>query len=249
MTASALGKITDLNSGYFRLVLNEHLLLIPLTLYFIGDIIKNSVSKINISILFSLLFILANNLTRIYILALALGILILFSTTKWKRWLIVSVSATIAFILIFVASHTLATRGQSFGLELFGLRLQSIASPQIENSSMSRMLLLPKILDKIKLHPILGSGLGDNISVYSPIFKTTITTPNFDWGYLEIWAETGLLGIITWLAFVITLFYKIIVYFQVIFLAIIFLRILFFYFFILTIFSFFLLFINNLFFY
>jgi len=206
----ALGKITDLNSGYFRLVLNEHLLLIPITLYFIADIIKNSVSKINISILFSLLFILANNLTRIYILALALGILILFSTTKLKRWLIVSVSATIAFILIFVASHTLATRGQSFGLELFGLRLQSIASPQIEDSSMSRMLLLPKILDKIKLHPILGNGLGDNISVYSPIFKTTITTPNFDWGYLEIWAETGLLGIITWLAFVITLFYKII---------------------------------------
>src|SRR3989339_618779 len=182
----ALGKITDLNSGYFRLVLNEHLLLIPLTLYFIGDIIKNSVSKINISILFSLLFILTNNLTIIYILALALGILIL------------------------VSSHTLATRGQSFGLELFGLRLQSIASPQIEDSSMSRMLLLPKILDKIKLHPILGNGLGDNISVYSPIFKTTITTPNFDWGYLEIWAETGLLGIITWLAFVITLFYKII---------------------------------------
>ncbi len=205
----ALGKITDLNFHFYRLVLNEHLLLIPLALYFLGDIIKNKINKINISVLFSLLFILANNLTRIYIVALAVGTLALFSFKKWKRWLAVSILTTIGFMLIFVIIHTLASRGQSFGLEIFGLRLQSIASPQMEESSLSRLLLLPKILEEIKLHPILGSGLGDSITVYSPIFKTNIITPNFDWGYLEILAEMGLYGLTAWIFFIIYINYKI----------------------------------------
>lgn len=205
----ALGKITDLDFHFYRLVLNEHLLLIPLTLYFIGDIIRNKSTKINILALSSLLFILANNLTRIYMVALAAGTLILFSVKNWKRWLIVSLSAAVGFILIFVATHTIASRGQSFGLEIFGLRLQSIASPQMEDSSLSRLLLLPKILEKIKSDPIIGQGLGDTVTVYSPIFKTNITTPHFDWGYLEIWAEMGLYGLIAWIAFVGYLFYHI----------------------------------------
>ena len=206
----ALGKITGLNFHFYRLVLNEHLLLIPLTIYFIGDIIKNQANKINLLALSSLLFILANNLTRIYMVALAVGTLILFSTKNWKRWLAVSASAAIGFMIIFVATHTIASRGQSFGLEIFGLRLQSIASPQMEDSSLSRLLLLPKILEKIKSAPILGRGLGDTVTVYSPVFKTNITTPHFDWGYLEIWAEMGLVGLLAWITFIGYLLYYII---------------------------------------
>ena len=206
----ALGKITDLDFHFYRLVLNEHLLLIPLTLYFIGDIIRNKATKMNILVLSSLLFILANNLTRIYMVALAVGTLILFSVKNWKKWLAVSASAAIGFMLIFVANHTIASRGQSFGLEIFGLRLQSIASPQMEDSSLSRLLLLPKILEKIKSAPILGQGLGDTVTVYSPVFDTTITTPHFDWGYLEIWAEMGLVGLLSWIAFIGYLLYHII---------------------------------------
>lgn len=206
----ALGKITDLDFHFYRLVLNEHLLLIPLTIYFIADIVKNQTNKINVLALSSLLFILANNLTRIYMVALAVGTLILFSTKNWKRWFAVSASAAIGFMLIFVSTHTIASRGQSYGLEIFGLRLQSIASPQIEDSSLSRLLLLPKILEKIKSAPILGQGLGDTVTVYSPIFDTTITTPHFDWGYLEIFAEMGLVGLIAWISFVGYLLYHII---------------------------------------
>lgn len=195
----ALGKITDLNFNFYRLVLNEHLLLIPLTLYFISKVIKDKTSKINILALASLLFILANNLTRIYIVGLSIGILVLFTIKNWKRWLTVSITCAISFFLIFIATHTIASRGQSYGLEIFGLRLQSIASPQMEDSSLSRLLLLPKILEKIKLHPLIGEGLGDTVTVYSPIFKNNITTTNFDWGYLEILAEMGLLGLIIWI--------------------------------------------------
>lgn len=199
----ALGKITDLDLNFYRLVLNEHLLLIPLTLYFVANTIKNKTSKLNIVPLLCLLFILANNLTRIYIVGFGAGILILFSVKNWKRWLSVSIACSVAFLLIFVVSHTIASRGQSYGLEIFGLRLQSIASPQIEDSSLSRLLLLPKIIEKIKLHPFLGEGLGNTVTVYSPIFKDNVTTPNFDWGYLEIWAEMGLVGLMIWISLII----------------------------------------------
>ena len=198
----ALGKITDLNFNFYRLVLNEHLLLIPLTLYFIADIIKNKTNKINISALASLLLILSNNLTRIYIVALAVGVIILFSIKNWRRWLLVSFLSAFSFLLIFTTIHTIASRGQSYGLEIFGLRLQSIASPQTEDSSLSRILALPKILEKIKNHPVSGEGLGDTLTIYSPIFKTSITTTQFDWGYLEIWTEMGLIGLLLWLTLI-----------------------------------------------
>ena len=43
------------------------------------------------------------------------------------------------------------SRGQSLGWELLGLRLGSIASPSIEESSLSRIMLLPKIWEKTDL--------------------------------------------------------------------------------------------------
>ncbi len=205
----ALGKITDLDLHFYRLVLNEHLLLVPLALYFIGKIIKGKINWYNILCLTALLSILASNLTRIYMLALAVGIICLFSVKKWKQWLITSLGTAIIFMTIFTTIHLMASRGQSLGWEFFGIRLQSITAPQIEDSSLSRLLLLPKILEKIKTHPILGEGLGDTVTVYSPVFKNKITTSNFDWGYLEIWTEMGLYGLLVWIAFISCIFYKI----------------------------------------
>jgi len=198
----ALGKITDLNFHFYRLVLNEHLLIIPLIIYFINDIIKQKTNVTNTTALFCLIFILANNLTRIYMVALIFGMLFSFTFKNWKRWIAVSSTCIILFFLIFTTTHTLASKGESLGLEIFGLRLQSIASPKIEESSMSRLLLFPKILEKIENKPILGEGLGDTVTAYSPIFKTNITTPHFDWGYLEILAEMGLVGFIAWACFI-----------------------------------------------
>lgn len=147
----------------------------------------------------TMLSVLAINITRIYLVALAVGILFLFSTKNWKRWLAYSAGALIFFILAFSLTHLAATKGKSLGWEYLGLRLQSIATPQTEDSSLSRLLLLPKIVEKIKLRPILGNGLGDTVTVYSPVFKANITTPHFDWGYLEIIDELGIIGLIAWI--------------------------------------------------
>lgn len=205
----ALGKITSFNLGFYRLVLNEHLLLAPLLVYFVGQSIKERQNSLNNLVIICLLFILANNLTRIYLIAILIGFFILFSKTYWKKWLKVLSTTIASFFIIYSLINIVTTHGQSFGLDFFGIRIKSIAKPQIEDSSLSRMLLLPKIISKIKEHPILGTGLGDTIKVYSPIFKKDIITPHFDWGYLEIWAEMGLYGISIWIIFVFLIFYKI----------------------------------------
>jgi O-antigen ligase len=104
--------------------------------------------------------------------------------------------------------HLGASRGQSLGLEIFGLRLQSIVTPALEESSLSRMLLLPKIIAKIKGHPFIGDGLADTVTVYSPVVKKEITTSQFDWGFLEIWAELGLVGLLAWASLISFLVYQ-----------------------------------------
>ena len=197
----ASGKITDYATGFFRIVLNEQLLLIPLFLVlFSYQLRKDKIKHHRLITLASILLlaILTINLTRIYLVALAVGMLLLFSFKNWKKWFVYSAIATGIFVSIFVLTNLAATKGKSLGLEYLGLRLQSIAAPTIEDSSLSRTLLLPKIWEKIKTNPVLGTGLGDTVTVYSPVFKQEITTPHFDWGYLEIWAEMGLIGLLAW---------------------------------------------------
>ncbi len=198
----AAGKITDYGTGFFRIITNEQLLLVPLFLWLFSKAVNNQKqpdAKLQQAACILLLAVLAISLTRIYFVALAVGILLLFSFKNWRRWFIYSSAAFFIFIFIFISTNLAATRGKSFGLEYLGLRLQSIALPQTEESSLSRLLLLPKILDQIKDHPALGNGLGDTVTVYSPVFEEYITTPHFDWGYLEIIAEMGVLGLAIWL--------------------------------------------------
>jgi O-antigen ligase len=202
------GKITDLNNNFYRIVVNEHLLLVPILLYFVNKVIKNK-NKFYHFIILSLLFIFSLNLTRIYILAHIVGLIFLFSRQYWKRWLFYSFGSILIFVLLFSAIHLVASRGQSFGWELLGLRIGSIASPSIEESSLSRMMLLPKILDKIKQKPFWGNGMGDTVTVYSPVIKKEITTTQFDWGYLEIIDEMGIMGMLIWLSLITYILYQI----------------------------------------
>jgi len=210
----ALGKITDTGTGFFRVVLDEHLLLIPIALLVIGKILRfaqNDIKNNNHyyllnTLYFLALIILSINITRIYLLALFVGYLFLFSKKYWKRWIKYGVLTGVIFLISFSSLNLIASKGSTMGFELLLSRLNSIVSPTTELSSLSRMLLLPEIIEKIKEHPILGSGLGDAVTVYSPVLDSEITTPHFDWGYLEIFAEMGLVGLIIWLSLIIYIF-------------------------------------------
>ncbi len=202
------GKITELPFNYYRIVLNEHLLLIPLTILFVSKVITKEQAKLYGILAALSLLTLSTNLTRIYFIALAVGLLALVRQSTLKRWFLTCSVVVVGFMAIFISLHTTFSRGQSLGLELFGLRLQSIVTPAIEDSSLSRLLLLPKIKEKIALHPIIGNGLGDTIAVYSPVFKKVVTTPHYDWGYFEVLGELGVIGFIIWGFFIGNLFFK-----------------------------------------
>lgn len=204
------GKITDFANGFFRVTLNEHLLVVPLLLFAAYKLMADKFKFFPHLILWlSLLTILCVNITRVYLLAMVIGLVFLFSKVYWKKWLLVCSATLVTFLSIFTLINLSATRGTDTGLGMFGIRLSSIAKPHIEESSLSRILLLPNIFNKIISNPIIGAGLGGAVTVYSPVFEETITTPHFDWGYLEIIAETGVVGLIIWALFLILVFKRI----------------------------------------
>lgn len=201
-----LGKITEMGGNFFRLVLNEQLLLAPVLLYWLYKTIKEKITWQNIAILSALLFVLGINFTRIYHLAIIFSALFLINKINWKKAFSIYILSTIIYLTIFCSTNLIITQGKDTGLNLLLGRAQSIVDPNSENSSLSRMMLLPKIWEKIKTNPIIGNGLGDTITVYSPIFKKDITTAHYDWGYLEIIGEMGILGLLIWLALIWLLF-------------------------------------------
>ena len=194
------GKITYFDQGFYRLILNEQLLLIPAAIW----VFSKSIYNLNkyIFLLIPIIILLSINFTRIYFLGFIGGILLIMNRENWRRWIKTTVIAAILTVFTFSTLFFVASRGKSFGFEIFSSRAQSIIKPDTENSSLSRLLLLPKIIEIIQKNTIFGSGLGSTVTVYSPVLKTNINTPHFDWGYLEIFAELGIIGVIIWIVFI-----------------------------------------------
>lgn len=192
-----VGKITDMQTGFFRIVETTHLIIIPLILLISSLLMrKEKHNKMWYIMLGLLAFILITNLSRGYFLALAIGLLILKYKHKWLPWLKVCAILTVMIIMIFSGTNWLASGGKTLGWELFGLRVKSFTSPEIEISTETRMLKLPIILNSIKDNPLLGTGLGAQLSFLNTATNETEKSGHFDWGYLEMWVEIGLLGLI-----------------------------------------------------
>ncbi|OGH73611.1 MAG: hypothetical protein A2921_03885 [Candidatus Magasanikbacteria bacterium RIFCSPLOWO2_01_FULL_43_20b] len=190
-----VGKITDMKTGFFRIVEPSHLFIVPIILLITS--LRMRAEKHNRMwwvMLILAIFILDLNLSRGYFLALAIGLLVLKYKHTWKKWFFESLSVVLLIIGIFTATHLFASGGVSPGWELLGLRVRSFASPEIEISTNTRMMILPQIWEKIKTAPFLGGGLGSEVTFLNTATYETITTQHFDWGYLEMWTELGIIG-------------------------------------------------------
>lgn len=203
----AAGKITDLGEHFFRIVLPEQLFFIPIILVLMSLLIKKSEKKWWL-LLTPALFVLTLNFTRIYILALGVSAFVLLYRTSWKQWLKTSALSLGVFLLIFFGTHLAASRGQSLGLELLGVRVTGVRAPDTDPSGAIRLALLPDIKRTIQKHPLLGSGLGTTATYLDPVTQTPQTRTQFDWGYFEMIAELGILGTIAYLAFLGTILYN-----------------------------------------
>ena len=82
------------------------------------------------------------------------------------------------------------------------MRITSLAMPQTETSSATRMMILPEALEMVKDNPILGVGLGATITFRNSNTYEMVTTRQFDWGYLEMIAELGALGALALLSLI-----------------------------------------------
>jgi len=203
----AAGKITDLGAHFFRIVTAEQLFFVPIILVLMSLLIKKSEKKYWL-LLATSLFVLTLNFTRIYILALVVSALTLLYRESWKQWLKISALSLGAFLLIFFGTHIAASRGQSLGLELLGVRVTGVRAPTTDPSGAIRLALLPDIKKTIAQHPLLGSGLGTTATYVDPITKQPQTRTQFDWGYFEMIAELGILGTLAYLAFLGTILYN-----------------------------------------
>lgn len=201
------GKITYLTDYFYRIVLPEHLLVSPLVVFIASLLMRDEKHHKMWRILFLAgTIILLLNFSRAYFM----GIFGAFLVLKYKHnllcWLKVSSWSVLIFILCFSSILFVSSLGKSFGVELLGFRLESLIMPEIEVSTNTRMLKLDPILHLIKTNPVLGSGLGSTINYLNPITYQTVNDKHFDWGFLEMWAE---LGLITTLSFLFFYFYLI----------------------------------------
>ncbi len=205
----ASGKITDLGNHFFRIVLPEHLLLVPISIGLVSLLLLNLKQKRIWLFLFLALWTVAINFTRMYFLALVPGFLILAYKQSFKRWILVSTLSAVCLVGMFLVTHTLVSRGTSFGLDLIGIRAAGVVAPEQEVSGAIRIALLPDIIKTIRTHPWLGSGLSTEVHFVHPITKELQSRTQFDWGYLELLAELGIIGTVAYLTTLSTTIYAV----------------------------------------
>jgi len=194
------GKITDMGQGFFRIVLPEHLLIIPIFLVLTAYLIRKPKSKYLWGLLLCAGGALALNFTRIYFVGLAVGLLALVYRENFWQWLKFCALTVGCIILLFFSFNLIASRGQSMGLNLVGIKAAGISQPSSDVSGAIRKALLPDIFRTIKNSPLLGSGLGTTVTYVDPVTKETQTRTQFDWGYLEMITELGIIGTLAYLA-------------------------------------------------
>ncbi len=204
----ASGKITDLGFNFFRIVLPEQILFVPIILILFSLLIKKVSDKKLWVLMACSLIVLTLNFTRIYILALAVGALILLYRVPLKQWFKTAGITLTVSLLIFFSIHFVSSRGESTGLDLIGVRISGIRAPQSDVSGAIRMAMLPDILKTIAARPLQGSGLGTTVTYIDPVTKSTETRTQFDWGYLEMIAELGIVGATAYIILLMTIIYN-----------------------------------------
>lgn len=199
----ANGEIINLGNGFFRIIEPGHLLIVPFILIMISLLMRDEHHhKMWRLIMFCAILILILNFSRTYFLALALGFLILKYKHKFHRWFIVSATTVGLSVLIFISISLLASTGKTFGFEQFGIKFYNPTQPQIELTSATRLMVLPVILDVIKANPILGTGLGSTITFFNTLVYDQVVTSQFEWGYLQMWIELGLFGLLSFFSII-----------------------------------------------
>jgi len=206
----ATGKATAMNDNFFRIVTPAHLLIPSIFLLLISLYSQKKYRKWTIPLMVALSFPFLVNFSRIYWLGFLIGLLVLGLRKPIKKNLKISFLIFILLVLEFGVIYFLTSKGQSFGLDFFGDRLKTTVNPEEELSALTRLRILPNLLENIAEYPIFGRGLGAEVSYFDPVENNLKTTYHLDWGFLEMWLELGFLGLISFFLVLGEIFYLLI---------------------------------------
>lgn len=191
------GKITHIGQQFYRIVFPAHILAPGILLVCAALCMRPHKTRPWLwGLLAATLCILVLNLSRTLFLATAVGFLVLLYRNSWVRWLYTAGVCAVLSIGIFVGAALFASGGTSIGLDIVGLRGGSFLNPSSETSTATRMELLSPIWNQIRSQPLLGHGLGNTLTYTHPDSFEPVSTRHYDWGWLELWAELGLFGIL-----------------------------------------------------
>jgi len=203
---TVMGKVTDVGNNFFRVVSSAHVLILPLFLIYLSlfftegkNKLKKKIKNKLLILLFLSSLVLIINFSRGYFLGILAGLLFFKKGVKFKLWLKFSIITIAVLMLEFVLIFGLVSGGKIWqGFDFFQGRMKTVMSPEEEISSLTRMEILPHLIRKIKKDPLFGQGLGATISFSDRVTFQEKTTFHLDWGYLEIWHELGLFGLISY---------------------------------------------------
>jgi len=195
----AVGKITDLGQGFFRVVLPAHLWFLPAFLLTLALWFNKSLPRqrknllLFLAILISLTLLI--NFSRAYFLGILAGLLLLKIKLPWRQWLICLALVGLVLFIEFNGIYFLTT-GQWAGINFLTGRVGTILQPEEELSSLTRLRILPDLLAQIKNNFWLGVGLGETVKYLDPLTGSWQTTTQIDWGWLQILVNLGLVGLL-----------------------------------------------------
>ncbi len=223
---SGIGEITLMDSGFTRIFFQSHIFILLaffLLLFFLNKKLENNdihllapkkkklvwMFVLSLSVVISMVLV---SFSRSFWLASALAFMLyLMITLKMYGWKVcvkaisMIVGATLVSFLLLTAVIKFPYPSPS-GVEFANALNERATKISGESAVSSRFKLLPKLFEKIKENPVLGQGFGATVTYRSSdprILASTVdgeyTTYAFEWGWLDIWLEMGILGAIFYL--------------------------------------------------
>lgn len=227
---SLLGEITRMNDGgFYRIFTQSHIFMIPafllawlfsLKLPSIKNSLNLSLNKTWLRIIYGALvfssMVIIVGLSRSFWLGLlgACLVTVFLLLIKYKPNLLSVIKNLGALLVTLVFSLLLLLLVVKFPFpqpttEIDYSLLTDRVTKLDESAASARWFLLPVMWEGIKEAPLLGHGFGKTLTYYSTdprVQESTVdgyyTTSAFEWGWLDIWLKTGLIGIFFTLWFI-----------------------------------------------
>ncbi len=145
--------------------------------------------------------------------AFAAGVFLFFNLQEWWRFMKLGGVIVLIAVLELAGLFALTRLG---GGQLTGTISNRINAPSQDAAGSARLFLLPELLQNIQKAPLLGQGLGYEVT-YTSFLPDKITPSNpqgqitnyrFEWGYLDLWLKLGFLGLVVYLLFIARIFQR-----------------------------------------